>query len=185
MPLASIHVFPRRAAPPPGDAREAELAQRLRRIVQRQALKAAGISALPVAGVDLFINGHLLARTLERINLAYGLTPQQIEQLPAPVRSRVDDMTREIGSYLIGRVVTQAAVLNLAKALGLRLGVQQAAKLAPVAGLAASAAMSGWMFKRLCERHIEHCRALRRAIPELPAPQLLLGHAAPRETPPS
>ena len=50
-------------------------------------------------------------------------------------------------------------------------------KLAPVAGLAASAAMSGWMFKRLCERHIEHCQALREALPELPAPpSLLIGY---------
>lgn len=182
MPSATIHAMPRRSGGR-GDPFEAERNRRLRRLVRQQALKAAGVSALPVAGVDLFVNGHLLARTLEQINETYGLSPQQIATLPAPVRSKIDDMTREIGSYLIGRVVTQAAILKLAAALGLRVGAQQAAKLAPVAGLAASAVLSGYMFKRLCERHIEHCRSLREAMPELPpAPSLLIGHdpASPR-----
>ena len=133
-------------------------------------MKAAGVSALPVAGVDLFINGQLLARTLGQINTAYGLSPQQIARLPAPTRSRIEGMVRELGSYLIGRVVTQAAVFTTAKAIGLRLGAQQAAKLAPVAGLAVSAVLSGWLFKRLCDRHIGQCEQVRAALPELPAP---------------
>lgn len=141
-----------------------------KRLVRLQALKAAGVSALPVAGIDLFINGQLLAGTLARINTAYGLSPQQIATLPAPLRSRLEHMVRELGSYLIGRVVTQAAVFGAAKAIGLRLGAQQAAKLAPVAGLAVSAALSGWLFKRLCDRHIGQCEQVREAIPELPAP---------------
>jgi hypothetical protein len=141
-----------------------------KRLARIQALKAAGVSALPVAGVDLFINGKLLAHTLAEINTAYGLSPQQIAKLPAPVRSRLEHMVRELGSYLIGRVVTQAAVFGAAKAIGLRLGAQQAAKLAPVAGLAISAVLSGWLFKRLCDRHIGQCEQLRAALPDLPAP---------------
>lgn len=182
MSSARIFVLPRRAARPDataavGDSDESRRTQQLRQLVRRQALKAAGVSALPVAGVDLFVNGQLLARTLEQINRTYGLSPEQIASLPAPLRDRLDDLTREIGSYLIGRVVTQAAIFRLATALGLRIGAQQAAKLAPVAGLAASAVLSGWMFKRLCERHIEHCRSVRAALPELPPPPvLLLGH---------
>lgn len=141
-----------------------------KRYVRRQALKAAGVSALPVAGVDLLINGRLLARTLDAINSAYGLTARQIAQLPAPTRSKLEDNVQEVGSYLIGRVVTQAAVFTAAKTLGLRIGAQQAAKLAPVAGLAASAALSGWLFKRLCDRHLQQCQRVRAALPELPAP---------------
>jgi hypothetical protein len=141
-----------------------------RRLVRKQALKAAGVSALPVAGIDLLINGQLLAHTIAQINTAYGLSPQQIAKLPAPTRSRFEHMARELGSYLIGRVVTQTAVFGAAKAIGLRLGAQQAAKLAPVAGLAASAVLSGWLFKRLCDRHIGQCEQLREAMPELPAP---------------
>lgn len=146
------------------------VARHCRRLVRRQALKAAGVSALPVAGVDLFVNGRLLATTIARISAAHGLSPEQLAQLPAPVRRRVDDLVQELGSYLIGRVVTQGALIAALKALGLRLGTQQAAKLAPVAGLAASAALSGWMFKRLCDRHIEQCRQVRAALPALPAP---------------
>jgi hypothetical protein len=146
------------------------VARDCRRLVRRQALKAAGVSALPVAGVDLFVNGKLLASTIEQISAAHGLGPEQLAQLPAALRNEVDDLTLEIGSYLIGRAVTQGALLTALRSLGLRLGVQQAAKLAPVAGLAASAALSGWMFKRLCDRHIVQCQQVRRALPQLPAP---------------
>jgi hypothetical protein len=141
-----------------------------RRLVRRQALKAAGVSALPVAGVDLFVNGKLLAATIAEISAAHGLSPEQLAKLPVPLRNRVDDLTQEVGSYLIGRVITQGALIAALKALGVRVGMQQAAKLAPAVGLAASAALSGWMFKRLCDRHIAQCQQVRAALPELPAP---------------
>jgi hypothetical protein len=90
------------------------------------------------------------------------------------VRNRVDQAISDAGSWLIGRVVTQAAVLTAAKGLGLRLGAQQAAKLAPVAGMVASAALSGWLFKRLCERHVAQCEQVCRQVPQLRAPPALL-----------
>lgn len=150
-----------------------------KRLVRQNALKAAGVSALPVPGADLFVNGQLLGRTLEQISQAYGLSEAQLARLPKAVRDRADDLAREVGSYLIGRAVTQATVLAALRALGLRVTAQQAAKLAPVVGLAASAAMSGWMFKRLCDRHIKHCQQLRAAIRELPAPPAMPGLPAP------
>jgi len=151
-----------------------ERARACHRLVRRQALKAAGVSALPVLGADLFINAHLLVQTVEEINRAYGLSPEQIAALPAAQRSRVDELVREVGSYLIGRAVTQAALVAALRALGLRLGAQQAAKMAPVVGLAASAVLSGWLFKRLCDRHIAHCEEVRAALPELPGPDAAL-----------
>lgn len=141
-----------------------------RRLVRRQALKAAGMSALPVPGADLFVNAQLLAGTIAQISAAHGLGPEQVARLPAPLRNRVDDLALELGSYLIGRVLTQGLLLGALRTLGLRLSLQQAAKLAPVAGQLASAALSGWMFKRLCERHLAQCQQVRAALPELPAP---------------
>ncbi len=158
------------AAAAPDDA----VTRHCRRLLRRQALKAAGVSALPVAGVDLLINGPMLARTIAQISAAHGLSPEQLARLPAPLRSRVDDLAQEVGSYLIGRIVTQGALFTALRALGVRIGAQQAAKFAPVAGLAASAALSGWMFKRLCERHLAQCQQVRAALPQLPAPEPLV-----------
>jgi hypothetical protein len=161
--------FPRRT---PADRRAlSPRGQLCKRYARKQALKAAGVSALPVAGVDLFVNGKLLVSTLERINLAYGLSADQVARLPAPMRTRVETMAREIGAYLIGRAVTQSVILGAMRAVGVRLGAQQAAKLVPVAGQIASGAISGWLFKRLCDRHIAQCEAIAQAVPQLPAPQ--------------
>ncbi|WP_430418711.1 hypothetical protein [Methylibium petroleiphilum] len=146
------------------------LERHCRRLVRRQALKAAGVSVLPVPGADLFVNGQLLASTLGQISVAHGLGPDQVARLPAPLRNRVDDLAMEVGSYLIGRALTQGVLISALRGLGVRLGVQQAAKFAPVAGQVASAALSGWMFKRLCDRHLAHCQQVRAALPELPAP---------------
>lgn len=149
-------------------AHDAAVARHCRRLVRRQTLKAAGMSALPVAGVDLLVNVKLFAETIEQISAAHGLTPQQIAALPAALRTRVDDLAMEIGSYLIGRVLTQGVLFTALRAFGWRLTAQQAAKLAPLAGQVASAALSGWMFKRLCDRHLQQCQDLRAALPELP-----------------
>jgi len=162
--------MPLRANPARAEPATSERARACRRLVRRQALKAAGVSALPVPGADLFVNAHLLVETVGQINLAYGLSPAQIAELPAAQRSRVDELVRQVGSYLVGRVVTQAALIAALRSLGLRLGAQQAAKAAPVVGLAVSAVLSGWLFKRLCDRHIGHCEQVRAALLELPAP---------------
>ena len=142
----------------------------LRRFIRRQVFAAAGVSALPIPGVDLLVNSRLLVHTLTRINLHYGLAPEQLANLPRPMRNQVDQAIQEVGSYLIGRVVTQTAVFTAVKSLGLRLSAQQAAKLAPIAGMAASAVLSGWLFKRLCERHVAQCERVCAQVPQLPAP---------------
>jgi hypothetical protein len=86
------------------------------------------------------------------------------------VRNQVDHAIHEVGSYLIGRVLTEAAVFTAVRSLGLRVGAQQAAKLAPIAGPAASAVLSGWLFKRLCDRHAAQCERVCAQVPLLPAP---------------
>ena len=159
------------AAATPSKKPHSARAQACRRLVRRQALKAAGVSALPVLGADLFVNANLLMTTVESINRAYGLSPAQIASLPPAQRNKVDLLIKKTGSYLIGRAVTQAAILSAMRAVGLRVGAQQAAKFAPLVGQAASAALSGWLFKRLCDRHIANCEAVRAELPLLPAPQ--------------
>jgi hypothetical protein len=156
------------------EAAPSERARACRRWVRRQALKAAGVSALPVLGADLFINGRLLVQTIERINEAYGLSPAQIAALPPAQRTRVDEITAKLGTYLIGRAVTEGAIMAALRTIGLRVGAQQAAKFAPAVGLAASALLSGWMFLRLAERHIAHCEQVRAELPLLPAPDAVV-----------
>ena len=148
------------------------------RLVRRQALRAAGVSALPVPGVDLFVNTRLLVQTVNEINRAYGLSPAQIAALPPAQRTQVDELARKAGSYLVGRVATEAALIAALRAVGPRVGAQQATKLAPVVGLAISGALSGWLFMRLCKRHIAHCEKVSAELLLLPAPDPALSTGA-------
>ena len=153
----------------PSAAAHSERALACRGLVRRQALKAAGVSALPVLGVDMFVNTHLLVKTIDEINRAYGLSPAQIAALPAAQRTKVDELARKVGSYLIGRVVTQAVLISALRSVGLRLSAQQVSKAVPVVGLAVSGALSGWLFMRLCNRHIAHCEQVGAELLLLPA----------------
>jgi len=164
----------RRKHPEPARRVRSEKALTCRRLVHRQALKAAGVSALPVLGADVVVSTHLLVQTVDEINQVYGLSAAQIAALPPAAQTKVDELVRKTGSFLIGRVVTQAVVLSALRAFGLRVGVQQAAKVAPVVGLAVSGALSGWLFKRLCDRHIDNCELVQAEFPLLPAPEAII-----------
>jgi hypothetical protein len=73
------------------------------------------------------------------------------------------------GSLVLGKVLTQEVVVLLLKTVGLRLGVQQAAKWLPVAGQALSAALTFSALRYVCEQHIRQCEAVARQL-LLPAP---------------
>ena len=69
-----------------------------------------------------------------------------------------------------GKFVTRDLVLRMAKAVGKRLTVQQAAKYVPLAGQAVSAIMGFTALRYLGEEHIKDCvRVAREAHLKLPS----------------
>ena len=120
-----------------------------------------GFSAAEIGEPDL---GHIVENRVLRLGLYQACQHLGVDWLCPAAAER----------HLIGRAVTQGALVAALRAIGLRVGAQQAAKLAPAVGLAASAALSGWMFLRLCDRHIAHCEQVRAELPELPAPGLVI-----------
>jgi uncharacterized protein (DUF697 family) len=138
-------------------------------MVGQRALLAAGVAMVPVPGLDWVTDIGLLVKLLPKINDAFGLTPEQIEQL-APERQMVVYKALSTGGGLvIGRVVTRELVLRLLKLVGVRLTTQQVAKYVPIAGQAVSAALTYGALKYVCEQHIQQCAAVARQL-ALPAP---------------
>ena len=141
-----------------------------RRLVNKRALVAAGVSVVPIPGVDWITDVAMLLKLIPEINRAFGLTPDQIERL-APDRRLVVYKTISAGSgMLVGRLVTRELVIKLLKLVGVRLTTQQAAKYVPIAGQAVSAVLTFSSLKFVCEQHIQQCVAVSRQL-MLPAPQ--------------
>src|SRR5207344_2983072 len=103
-----------------------------RRMVNKRALVAAGVAAMPIPGVDWITDVAVLLKLIPQINRAFGLTPEQVERL-APDRRVVVYKAISAGSgMLVGRIVTRELIVKLLKLVGVRLTTQQAAKYVPI-----------------------------------------------------
>lgn len=115
--------------------------QSCRQMVARKALLSAGASALPIMGVGIAVDIHLLARLIEDINAEFGLTPEQIEK-PHPKFKVVTYSTIVgLGSTLVGPVVTREVLLKLLTRSGVKLVSKNATRLVPITGQMVSAAI--------------------------------------------
>ncbi len=156
----------------PGSRGESDLqaiAKRARRRVRRNALVAAGVSTLPIPGVDWLTDVGVLMRLLPQINADFGLSEAQIERLAPERRVVVYKAISAGGGMLVGKVVTKELVLRMIRMVGVRLTAQQAAKFVPLAGQAVSAVLTWSALVYLCEQHIQQCMAVVRQL-QLPPP---------------
>ena len=145
--------------------------RRSRKLLNRRALVGAAASTVPVPGLDWAVDAALLSRLVPAINAEFGLTPQQIDLLPDTKREQVQKALAMVGSVVIGKFVTRDLVIRMAKVVGKRLTVQQAAKYVPLAGQAVSAVMGYTALRYLGEEHIKDCvRVAQAAQLLLPAP---------------
>ncbi|MCC6853096.1 MAG: hypothetical protein IT502_12400 [Rubrivivax sp.] len=150
------------------------IARRCRKKAARRALLAAGVAMVPLPGVDWVTDVGVLISLLPQINREFGLTPAQIERLAPDRRLVVYKAISAGGGMLIGRIVTRDLVLQLLRAVGVRLTAQQAAKFVPVAGQAVSAVLTYSALRYVCEQHIRQCMAVARQL-QLPAPSAAAG----------
>jgi len=155
----------------PGTEAEIDAAVRhCRRLVNRRAAVAAGVSVVPIPGVDWVTDVAVLVKLLPEINRVFGLTPEQVERL-APDRRLVVYKAISAGSgMVVGRLVTRELVMKLLRLVGVRLTTQQAAKYVPIAGSAVSALLTFSSLKYVCEQHIQQCVEVSRRL-MLPAPK--------------
>jgi uncharacterized protein (DUF697 family) len=146
-----------------------DVARQCRRLVNRRALMAAGVAAVPVPGLDWVTDVGMLLKLIPDINRAFGLTPQQVERLSPDRRLMVYKAISAGGSLVMGKLVTRELIITMLKMVGVRLTTQQAAKYVPIAGQAVSAALTFSALKYVCEQHIKQCIEVSRKL-ALPAP---------------
>ena len=136
------------------------VARHCRHMVSRHSLLAAGVTMVPIPGVDWFTDIAVLMRLLPDINRAFGLSAEQIERLAPERKIVVYKALAAGGGMLIGKVITRGMVITVLRTVGVRLSTQQAAKYIPVAGQAAAAALTYGALKLVCEQHIRQCIAV-------------------------
>jgi uncharacterized protein (DUF697 family) len=147
----------------------ADVTRYCRKLVNRRAMLAAGVAMVPVPGLDWLADVSVLLKLIPDINRAFGLTPEQIEQLAPDRKLAVYKAISACGSMLVGKFLTRDLVIRALKMVGVRLTTQQAAKYVPLAGQAVSAMLTFSALKYICEQHIKQCAEVSRML-ALPAP---------------
>ena len=148
-------------------------ARECRRMVSRRALFAAGVSVVPVPGLDWATNVGVLVKLLPDINRRFGLSAEQVERLAPDRRLVVFKAITAGGTMLVGRIVTRELVMATLRVVGVRLTAQQAVRFVPVAGQGLSAVLTYGALRYVCEQHIRQCMAICEQL-RLPAPSEVL-----------
>ncbi len=142
----------------PASQRDIEaVRERCRQLVRRRAMISAGVSAVPIPGVDVVSDLHLFALLIDDINHAFGLTAQQIERLQPQFKLIAYEAALGAGGMLVGKLVTREVLTQLLKRTGMKSLARQAGKLVPVAGQLASAAIGFALFRQFGYQHVEAC----------------------------
>ena len=145
--------------------------RRSRKLLNRRAWVGAAANTVPLPGLDWAVDAALLSRLVPAINAEFGLTPAQLDALPAHQRDNVQKAVLTVGSVLVGKFITRDLVLRMASHVGVRMSAKQATKYVPLAGQALSAIMGYTAIRYLGEEHIKDCvRVVREARLQLPAP---------------
>lgn len=166
--MAQTH-HPGGAARMPVTMREREAVRKhCRRLVLRRATLSAGIGAVPLPGLDVVSDFSMLAKLIDEINQAYGLTPAQIDRLEPTLRLATYEVIRRVGSAVVGRLITHEVVVILLQRIGMKMMVRHSAKIVPVAGQIVSAAIGFSAFRLIGHQHIEACEAVASALELLP-----------------
>jgi len=146
-----------------------------RRLVTKRAMVAAGVSMVPIPGVDWITDVAVLMKLIPEINRAFGLTPEQVERLAPDRQLVVYKAISAGGGMLVGRLVTRELIMTLLRLVGIRLTTQQAAKYVPIAGQAVSAALTFSSLKFVAEQHIQQCVSVSKQL-MLPPPTMVPAH---------
>jgi uncharacterized protein (DUF697 family) len=134
-----------------------QVRERCRALVRKRAAISAGVAAVPLPGVDIVADLGSFASMVEDINRAFGLTPAQIDKLQPRMRIAAYEAVGALGGMLVGRLVTKELVLKLLQRSGAKLAAKSAAKVVPLAGQIASAAIGFALFRQMGYQHVEAC----------------------------
>lgn len=141
-----------------------DVRERCRRMVRRKAVMAAGVSALPIPGIDVVSDLSMFAKLVDEVNTSFGLTPEQIDRLQPSHKLIAYKAAVGIGGMLVGRIVSRELLLAVFKRMGMRSAAKSATKFVPIAGSIAAAGIGFAVFRHLGYKHVEACANVAREL---------------------
>ncbi|SFU46122.1 hypothetical protein [Pseudoduganella namucuonensis] len=153
---------------PSSEPEIAEVRARCRRLVQRRAAVSAGISAVPLPGLDVVTDLRLFSVLIDDINREFGLTPEQVERMRPELKVRAYEAAVSVGGTMVGKYITKELLLRLVQRGAGTVVAKQASRFVPLAGQAASAAIGFFAFRQIGYQHVEACAKVAQSLMAAP-----------------
>lgn len=141
--------------------------ERCREMIRKRAMVSAGVAAVPLPGLDVLSDLSTFTLLVEEVNKEFGLSQQQIERLHPRLRVLAYQAAASVGGMLVGKLVTKRLVLVLFKRAGVKIAAKTVAKVVPIAGQVASAAIGFALFRKMGYQHVEACAKVARELQKL------------------
>ena len=141
--------------------------ERCREMVRKRAMVSAGVAAIPLPGVDILSDLTTFAVLVEEVNKEFGLSQKQIERLNPQRQVLIYRAAASVGGMLVGKLVTRKLVLAVFQRAGIRIAAKTVAKVVPIAGQVASAAIGFALFRKMGYQHVEACAEVARELESL------------------
>jgi hypothetical protein len=137
---------------------------RCKKLVTTRAVAAGTASAIPGAVAGIAADIGLLLELLPKINRAFGLDPEQVDELDEQMKQQIYVLAGNTGSHFIGKAITKEAIQSILKAFGFRAGVKAAASWVPFFGSAVGGVIGFGMMKYVGNQHVNECYELLKKI---------------------
>lgn len=138
-------------------------AKKCKRQVRKYAALSSAASVVPVPGVDIAVDITLLMKMINEINRSFGLSKEQIDNLPPEDMKFMYQIIKSIGVELIGRMLTKDMILMALKRYAASISAKEVAKYAPFVGQTLSALISAALFIYIGNEHVNSCCDVLRA----------------------
>ena len=138
--------------------------ERCREMVRQRAMVSAGVAAVPLPGIDILSDLTTFTVLVEEINRAFGLSEKLIERLHPRLRVLAYQAAGSVCGMLVGKIVTRRLVLAVFKRAGVKIAAKTVAKVVPIAGQVASAAIGFALFRKMGYQHVEACAKVAREL---------------------
>ena len=145
----------------------AEAKFRSAKLVNRQALFSAGMTLVPITGLDMAVDVTVMIKMIDSINREFGLTPAQMMQLKTHERLAAFEAIHWVGAVLIGKIITSELAISVLKSLGVKVAGKQVARWVPIVGQVSAATLGFAAMKYLGHQHIADCEAVARRVVQL------------------
>lgn len=135
-----------------------------RKLVTQRSMLSAGVSAMPLPGVDIFTDVANITTMLKKISSKFQVDHESVARMDPVVGDSLMKTAVTVGNDMIGKKITDQLVVALLKRIGIRVAAKSVARYIPIIGAVISGTVSFTAMKLIGNGFVNDCYDVARAL---------------------